>query len=69
MCPACANKRLHGPAEWAHHPDARHGYQRGQGWSRADLNPATRNESATGGGAQISGEVREQAPPEPREGN
>jgi len=65
MCPACENKRLHAPGDWAHHPDARHGYQRGQGWSRQDLDPAMHAEADRGGAqiSQISGEVSGEAPP------
>ena len=38
MCPACANKALHGPADWLHHPYAHHGYN-GSTWTHPDLDP------------------------------
>ena len=38
MCPACENKRLHGPDEWQHHPYAHHGFN-GTVWTHPDLAP------------------------------
>jgi hypothetical protein len=49
-CHACAAKRLHEPSDWALHPYAGHGFQKGQGWSHPDLNPAKcRGDHASGG--------------------
>jgi hypothetical protein len=59
MCPACTNTRLHGPADWAQHPYAGHGYQSGQGWSHPDLATGTQAGAVT---SQISGEVGAAAP-------
>jgi hypothetical protein len=40
-CPACDEKRVHTPAEWAEfHEYAGHGYAAGVGWTRAELEPA-----------------------------
>ena len=59
MCPACESKRLHGPAEWEHHPYRTHGFN-GNVWTHPDLLP---RDVADAGAAtsqrQISGEVVE----------
>ena len=44
MCPACANKRLHAPEDWAQHPYAGHGFAAGQGWTHPDLEPINEKE-------------------------
>lgn len=46
MCPACENKRLHGPDEWQHHPYAHHGFN-GTVWTHPDLAP---HDAAPAGG-------------------
>jgi len=68
MCPACSNKRLHAPEDWAQHPYAGHGYASGQGWTHPDLIPALHAAGAASQ-RQISGEVAGvMAAPEERKG-
>ena len=38
MCPACSNKRLHGPSDWANHPFVTHGFN-GTVWTHPKLDP------------------------------
>jgi hypothetical protein len=54
MCPACENKRLHGPDEWQHHPYAHHGFN-GTVWTHPDLAP---HDGAGTGAADLAGESR-----------
>jgi hypothetical protein len=35
-CPACTDKRVHTPADWAYHPYAGHGFN-GSMWTHPDL--------------------------------
>ena len=58
MCPACTEKRLHAPADWAHHPYAGHGFN-GSAWTHPDLQVLAGAASL----GQISGEVVEAAAP------
>jgi hypothetical protein len=58
MCPACTNKRAHGPEDWKHHPYRGHGFN-GTVWTHPDLQPhdVTHNAGAANLAAGISGEV------------
>lgn len=41
-CPRCGENGdggRHTKRDWRFHPDAGHGYMKGQGWSREDLKP------------------------------
>jgi hypothetical protein len=49
-CAACTDKRVHTPADWAHHPYAGHGFN-GSVWTHPDL------AGAGPSSWQISGEV------------
>jgi hypothetical protein len=38
VCEACVEKRLHTQEDWVkHHPDAGHGFNKEQGWSKEGL--------------------------------
>jgi hypothetical protein len=62
MCPACDNKRLHGPAEWKNHPYAGHGFN-GTVWTHPDLAPrdVANQAGAANLAAGISGEATAKA--------
>jgi hypothetical protein len=59
-CPACIDKRLHTPEDWAHHPYATHGYVSGHGWTHPDLAPDAQAGAAT---SKNSGEGLDAAAP------
>jgi len=54
MCPACENKRLHGPEDWAHHPYAGHGFN-GQAWTHPDLPTSSAGAATSENSGEISG--------------
>jgi len=55
MYPACADKRLHRPAEWAHyHPYVHHGFN-GTVWTHPDLVP--QHDVKHAGAASLDGEI------------
>lgn len=59
MCPACANKRLHTPDDWFHHPHAGHGFN-GNTWTY----PAQHDVPDAGAAASLrSGEGSGEAAP------
>jgi len=55
-CPACIERRLHTPADWALHPLAGHGYQEGLGWTHPDLQVQNENVQPlkTGAGTSLN---------------
>jgi hypothetical protein len=69
MCPACESKRVHGPADWANHPYATHGFN-GTVWTHPKLDPhyVPDHAGAAPLAAGISGEATAEAPAAPAEG-